>query len=775
MNVMLNIPVDTGTERTGTTGRRANDAGAGGDDFGALFAEVGRKTNADRGPQFDPRTGREEAPANADAAEAGATPRDARRRPDGGQVAWDATPEVTAEEAGKGRSADTADGLPPADGKPDRRQHQGEDAPADVALRRGGGQPHRAGNGHAPPTEGETADADAGTNRPLRQDAGQTSRPDDGDGTPAAPSKASVVETPDEAKGSGRRRDAGDVDVGRPARRDAGRTDSAGDGDGELANPNTTGVGGATVAMSPATAGTKPADDGKAAAPTDNGKARQTAGALDNAAAARQTPPGDAGKPVKDATGATSGGASAPHGKSEDGSAVVSPSASKPVAAERQGDSAPVRYWARGDTAAALAAAAARDQRPQSDKAAGKPQGERQSAPAHGGNRPIDVQVASYERHPAPVSAGGATKAVLPTDGAAGDAAATPAAPGAAEDAAGSAEALDGVQQRQSRQPLMSAAQGASPATAKAPSALQAIAPTDQTRTPDAAGQNEGSKSNKDDHRSQASTTPPGNAADKRQPVNGAPPSGGNPATGTAASAVAPAAPLAAGVASGIVNALDAARSGGGAPSARHRIRWRSRRRSRSGPSTLNLDMREYGQVDLRISLKGNAVSIQLKADRPETADALARDDASLREVLHRAGYEAQQVQIDKRDAAGPRLGDTARRPASSRPAGRAPAHRRGTRPAASVRRRRTSARRRRAMPMASPFPTRTLRMPIARIVIAALIAFTSSAAGAGGSGESVRGRDARGRGQIRGAARACSMRSASPSRAARNRCSRWP
>ena len=43
-----------------------------------------------------------------------------------------------------------------------------------------------------------------------------------------------------------------------------------------------------------------------------------------------------------------------------------------------------------------------------------------------------------------------------------------------------------------------------------------------------------------------------------------------------------------------------------------------------------------------------------------ETADALARDDASLREVLHRAGYEAGQVQVDKRDAAGPRLGDAA-------------------------------------------------------------------------------------------------------------------
>ncbi len=104
----------------------------------------------------------------------------------------------------------------------------------------------------------------------------------------------------------------------------------------------------------------------------------------------------------------------------------------------------------------------------------------------------------------------------------------------------------------------------------------------------------------------------------------------------------------------------------------RHGRLWRRRRlRAQTAQRTalrsepvrtiaLNLDMREYGQIDLRISLNGNTVNVHLKADRQETADALARDDASLRDALHHAGYEAGQVQVDKRDAGGPRLGDAA-------------------------------------------------------------------------------------------------------------------
>ena len=72
----------------------------------------------------------------------------------------------------------------------------------------------------------------------------------------------------------------------------------------------------------------------------------------------------------------------------------------------------------------------------------------------------------------------------------------------------------------------------------------------------------------------------------------------------------------------------------------------------------LALDAREHGQIDVHITLKGNALAVRLKAERRETADALARDEATLREVLHRAGYDAQQIHIDKRDTAASRSGD---------------------------------------------------------------------------------------------------------------------
>jgi hypothetical protein len=73
---------------------------------------------------------------------------------------------------------------------------------------------------------------------------------------------------------------------------------------------------------------------------------------------------------------------------------------------------------------------------------------------------------------------------------------------------------------------------------------------------------------------------------------------------------------------------------------------------------TLSLDTRDYGQIDVRVTLKGNAVSVHLKAERAETADSLARDDAVLRGLLHKAGYDTQQIQVDKREA--PPAGDGA-------------------------------------------------------------------------------------------------------------------
>jgi chemotaxis protein MotD len=142
---------------------------------------------------------------------------------------------------------------------------------------------------------------------------------------------------------------------------------------------------------------------------------------------------------------------------------------------------------------------------------------------------------------------------------------------------------------------------------------------------------------------------------EQKQPaVAGGSPAGSNPAVG----ASAPVSPLAAGVAQGIAGALNSARAA--APTARFDSATDGAPPEAVRTIALNLDMREYGQIDLRISLKGSTVSVHLKADRKETADALARDDSSLREALHRAGYEAGQVQVDKRDAAGPRLGDAA-------------------------------------------------------------------------------------------------------------------
>jgi flagellar hook-length control protein FliK len=144
---------------------------------------------------------------------------------------------------------------------------------------------------------------------------------------------------------------------------------------------------------------------------------------------------------------------------------------------------------------------------------------------------------------------------------------------------------------------------------------------------------------------------------EQKQPaVAGGSPAGSNPAVG--ASAPAPVSSLTAGVAQGIAGALDSARAA--ATTARFDSATDGAPPEAVRTIALNLDMREYGQVDLRISLRGSTVSVHLKAERQETADALARDDSSLRQALHRAGYEAGQVQVDKRDAAGPRLGDAA-------------------------------------------------------------------------------------------------------------------
>ncbi len=155
-------------------------------------------------------------------------------------------------------------------------------------------------------------------------------------------------------------------------------------------------------------------------------------------------------------------------------------------------------------------------------------------------------------------------------------------------------------------------------------------------------------------------STTPEQATEKKQGIGSAARAPANVSMPATPAPAATASPLVAGVASGITGALGAPRDAATAPSASQRIDPAAAMAATDPVRTiaLNLDMREYGMVDLRISLKGNAVSIQIKAERAETAEALTRGDASLRDLLHRAGYEAQQIQVDRRDATQTRLGD---------------------------------------------------------------------------------------------------------------------
>jgi hypothetical protein len=615
---------------------------------------------------------------DADTAESAAALRQAHECQDGDPLLRNAPQVAMAEAVDDSGPVAAADLLSSAEAGTDRPARRDGDALADRTNRRAGQQTDHADDGDGLPESPSDAalakasvaelpaalriaDQDVGADRTARRDAAQTKRPHDGDPTPIDTDDAAAGKATDGerlAEGTGWQRGAGDAD--------AGRADRADSGDGTSVTPKAvaTDVTAAVPLARIEDAGLRPVDK-TAAAPADNRNARQTDRAQDAAAPVRQSPSGDADRPAADATSAGNDVSAADgrqmEGKTPDRSAVVPASSSKPAPAES--DSAQIRYWARGDAAAALAAAADSARRPQSDAAPGKPQTVRQSAPSHGGDRPIDVRVAAYERHPAPPAAVDGTKAAAPTDVVAADDVAPASAPasGEAVDAAGSAEASRTARRRQGWQPLTFAARSGVPASATPPSDQKIAAQTDQTATPDAA---KGNRPDRHEDRSAASTIPIASktAEDRQPPVTGGSAAGSNPAATASASAAASTPPLAVGVASGIVSALNAARAEAGAQPA-PTLTDPTGTMAAAEPVrsiALNLDLREYGRVDLRISLKGNAVSVQLKADRAETADALARDDATLRDVLHRAGYEAQQVQIDKRDGTQPRLGDAA-------------------------------------------------------------------------------------------------------------------
>ncbi len=331
--------------------------------------------------------------------------------------------------------------------------------------------------------------------------------------------------------------------------------------------------------------------------------------------------------------------------------------AAKPAAAT-DADSGRVRFWARGDSQAAFAASADGGRRQPAGSTATMPQGDGQAGPVRGADGPIDVRVTAYERHLAPATR--RDKRGGPADGGAAKSGAAPSMP-----------AIDGAVQVEAASPegprpppksgtgLAAEDDNGSSATAKAPSERQAAGRQDQIAVPDPAKPSEHDQPQGRDNRAAGQSVAASSRHTEPKPPAAA---GVTPATGTAtanpsAPAVAPvpASPLVAGVASGIAGALAPARAtlrgpdgAAGANAATEPVRT----------IALNLDMREYGQIDLRISLRGNVVSIHFKADRQETAQALARDDAALRALLHRSGYEAQQIQVDRRDATTTRFGD---------------------------------------------------------------------------------------------------------------------
>ncbi len=120
-------------------------------------------------------------------------------------------------------------------------------------------------------------------------------------------------------------------------------------------------------------------------------------------------------------------------------------------------------------------------------------------------------------------------------------------------------------------------------------------------------------------------------------------------------------APLIHGVATSIANTLNPPGNSSSAPSP---VALAPVEVPATGPMrtiAITLDTADHGALDIRMTLKGRALTVHLKADRAETADALTRDKASLHDLLHRAGYDADIVKIDRRDAQALPIADPAR------------------------------------------------------------------------------------------------------------------
>jgi len=344
--------------------------------------------------------------------------------------------------------------------------------------------------------------------------------------------------------------------------------------------------------------------------------------------------------------------------KQQRNSTAASASLLKPAAASLQPD--PVRPQVHNS---AVTASAADDHQPHG--ASDAPRAQQRAPSPRQTDQPTNVRVTAYERHLAPLApaaAIGKAKAVVPDGiGVTGGAPSAPvsAADDVVQDAAGPVPKSRASGASGRREEAPPAGRDGPPATAKVGPGQRVAAQNDRVVMQD---NTQHAEHGQRDGRQNKSADPIGvakHAGTNRQTVTDVANSSGTQPAGSAPPAASNV-PLTAGVASSIVGALDSARA-----AAPQSVLQATPAMEAGGAAevvrtvALNLDMREHGQIDLRVSLKGNTVRIHLRADRPETVQALARDNASLRDLLHRAGYDAQQVQIDRRDAAQPRLGDS--------------------------------------------------------------------------------------------------------------------
>ncbi len=613
MNVTLNtVSAGAGAERAGM-GASRGEAEAGSGDFRALFDQVGRASVDEHGLQSD-------------------------RHP--------------AQKSGDGERM-TRDG--PAEAVPDEPDSNAPDNPVAARLQ------SEDGDAVAPPQ----ADMDGAGDPVTCRQSGQTNRRKDGKALPADASAASVSDAAAAAVPAGATLPAA---VGTPG-------------------PQVPAKDAATDAVTSGDA--RPTDrksDGRLSAPDSNiadtlwrfasGDIREPI-KNDANAISRAAPPRGGMAPADDAGRA-----------GETGLDTSAEPSSRPAAAKAEAGSGQIRIWTDGETAAAFASRAD-DSRPLRANTPTDTLQAAQRTPSSGGaDAPIDARVTAYERHPAAPGAP-SRRSDAPIDGLAvsredHQAAATPAGGGqiaaaaddrlgrdggpkaesAAQVGTGSVEKSQAARRNQSWQPLFSPDRGESSASTTAPSDQRMSVKADggavpdamMRSEPDAAGGRESRKTNP------AIVRASGHADEKRQAAIVQSSPANNPPAGASTPGAAPASPLTAGVASSIANALASARTASAAPSASVHLDPATGAGAAEPVKSiaLALDMREHGQVDLRISLRGNAVSVRVRTERAETADALARDDASLRAVLHRAGYETQQIQIDRRDGAAARTGDAA-------------------------------------------------------------------------------------------------------------------